>query len=157
MAKQAQVETQATVAAAAATRKQAIPNVAALSDDALRAALKKHGVSAQKVGAAKTRANLIRLARDAKLWDYRGDVVPAKYKAKYGATQNCGDTVAAHLTGESVDFLHDVAEANGIDFARWSHCNRGQLTMNLGNVLRGKIKRGEYVIVGTTEWNPENA
>lgn len=131
-----------------------ITNVAALSDAALRTKLRALHVD---VSDDATRTDLIRAARDANVWDYRGDVVPAHYKAKYGSAQNCGDDIAKHLVGTEVEFLQDVAEANGIDWNRWAHCNRGQKGMNLGNVLRGRIKRGEYVIVGVTEWNPDAA
>lgn len=131
-----------------------IANIAALSDPALRTKLRALHVN---VADDATRSTMIRAARDANVWDYRGDVVPAHFKARYGKEQNCGDDVAKHLVGCEVEFLQDVADANGIDFHRWDHCNRGQLTMNLGNVLRGRIKRGEYVIVGITEWNPDAA
>jgi hypothetical protein len=138
-----------------------IPNIARLTDAQLRAALIRHGLRPKKDA---SRAALIQAARNAKLWDYKGDVVPAHYKAKYGKAQNCGDSVSAEMVRpngmsmeEHLRFLADVADANGVDFARWDHCNYGQKVMNLGNVLRGKIKRGDYVIVGVTEWNEENA
>lgn len=138
--------------------KFAIPNVAALTDDALRAAIKKSGkATPQRLGKAKDRKALIKLARDLALWDYRGDVVPAAQKAKYGKAQTCGDSVAELLRQTDFDWLTAVANANDIRIDRWAHCNYGQTVMNLGNVLRGKIRRGEYVVIGTTEWNIENA
>lgn len=148
-----QVETQPQTTAPAAP-KMAIPNVASLTDAQLRAALKRNGV---QVGNRTGRPALIRAAKDAGLWDYRGDVVPASYKRKYGKAQTCGDSVAQHLVQRDIVYLTDVAEANGIDIKRWAHCQYGQVVMNLGNVLRGMIKRGDYVVIGTDEWNPENA
>lgn len=149
--------------------KQPIPNIAKLTTVALLAALAANGADYQHASEDEdgeptpyTRDEAIQSAKDAGLWDYSGNVVPLHYKQKYGAAQNCGDAVSTHLVrpaGMDQDvhlaFLADVADANEILFSRWDHCNYGQKVMNLGNVLRGKIKRGEYVIVGTTEWNPD--
>lgn len=148
-----QVETQAEATTATAS-KMAIPNIASLTDTQLRAALKRNGVV---VGSRTGRPALIKAAKDAGLWNYRGDVVPASYKRKYGKAQTCGDSVAQHLVQRDIHWLTDVAEANGIDIGRWAHCQYGQKVMNLGNVLRGMIKRGDYVVIGVEEWNPENA
>ena len=150
----------AVVEAATSAPRMAIPNIAALSDDALRAALRKNGRAPGLLG----REKLSAMAKEAQLWDYKGDVVPGHYKKKYGKTQNCGDALAvlmvrpANMEQEHhLAFLADVADANGIKFERWAHCNYGQKVMNLGNVLRGMVKRGDYVIVGVTEFNAENA
>lgn len=147
--------------------KQPIPNIAKLTTPALLAALAANGAEHQhEVEDGEPipfdRNEAIQSAKDAGLWDYQGNVVPLHYKQKYGAAQNCGDAVSTHMVrpaGMDQDlhlaFLADVADANGVQFSRWDHCNYGQKVMNLGNVLRGKIKRGEYVIVGVTEWNPD--
>ena len=71
-----------------------------------------------------------------------------KYQEKYGKAANCGDDVAECLKA-AVDAgtkLEDVAEANGIEW-RWAHLNKGMQRMNLGNVLRGIVGRGEQQVV----------
>ena len=71
-------------------------------------------------------------------------------------------SIPSILKGEDVNF---VAQANGIDAnEKWGDgriakgktpLNPGMVRMNLGNVLRGRVKRGEYVIVGIVEYNKE--
>jgi len=85
----------------------------------------------------------------------RSSIVPNHYKEKYGSAGNCGDELAAVLAEvsqvdgkASYSRLMDIAKQNGIDFSRWAHLNIGQQRMNLSNVLRGKLKRGEQVEVG---------
>lgn len=148
--------------AAVESTKTAIRNISALSTAALKKRLVDAGVD---VPAKANRARLIGLAREAGLWRYDGDQVPAKYKAKYGASQSCGDDVASVLKDQCTgadgrcdpDALANIAIANDLDLKRWQHLNIGMQRMNLGNVLRGMVKRGDYVIIGTSEWNPENA
>ena len=96
-------------------------------------------------------------------------IVPPKYKVKYkefGGT--CGDDMATVLKnavkgdGNRVDVtaLETVMVENGLDSDKWGTQNVGQRRMNLGNVLRARIKRGEFVQVGTEKWNetvPEEA
>lgn len=138
----------------------AIKNVAKLTDDALRAALIKHGV---EVLDDADRFKMIQLASEHNLWKYLGNVVPPEYKARYGATQRCGDEVSEALHsntrntngGVDLELVREIQHANGINPERWAHCNPGQQVMNTGNVLRGKIKRGEYVVIGVYEWNEE--
>lgn len=138
----------------------AIKNIAKLTDDALRAALIKNGI---EVAEDATRADMIKLAEDNNLWKYQGNVVPAEYKARYGATQRCGDEVSEALNsntrnangGVDLELVREIQVANNINPERWAHCNPGQQVMNTGNVLRGKIKRGEYVVIGVYEWNEE--
>jgi len=100
--------------------------------------------------------------------EYSGNVVPKKYKDKYGKNQNCGDPIAQAITAgvmtmveygtkrdgtgklkKSVnpDSLTEVQEANDIDGQRWAHLNPGMQVMNTSNVLRGKFWRGEAVTV----------
>lgn len=110
--------------------------------------------------------------------DERGSIVPARYKERYGKEQNCGDEMASVLSDYvnheeqvatddkggtktvkcvSITACQEVAEANDLidRFTAWANLNPGQIRMNLGNVLRGRIKRGEAVTVGEREW-PEN-
>lgn len=93
-----------------------------------------------------------------------GSIVPQKYRILYGAEQNCGDEMAIALTayvtdGEGdliLENLVEVAAMNQIAdrLARWVNkgLNGGLLRMNTGNVLRGKMRRGEAVAVGTKIW-----
>jgi hypothetical protein len=41
-----------------------------------------------------------------------------------------------------------VAKINGIDHSVYDHLNNGMRRMNIGNRLRGKLRRGEDVIIG---------
>lgn len=90
-------------------------------------------------------------------------IVPAKYKARYGKAGTVGDELADALTaychgedGISPMKIVEIGKQNGIDVLdRWGQRNLGQQRMNLGNVLRGRLKRGEYVRVGKDEWNVE--
>lgn len=146
------------------TTPAAIRNASAMTDKALRAFLAAHGVEHPK-GAR--RARLIAIAREAGLFGAHGDVVPAHHKARYGASQSCNDDIAEALAafvrvphptkpGKTVideALMRQVAEANEVDLDRWAHLNIGMVRMNLGNVLRGKVKRGENAIVGLSEWN----
>jgi len=77
---------------------------------------------------------------------FPGSVVPLAAKARYKAHGGtCGDAMAEAFRGCDQTEWAAVASANGIDFSRWSHLNNGQQRMNLGNVLRGKLRRGEQV------------
>ena len=97
--------------------------------------------------------------------DVPATIVPPKYKAIYAQFHDsCGDELAEYLrgylttkaqaaNGKSYDALDEVmwaqvATQNDIDSGRWSHLNNGQKRMNLGNVLRGKIRKGTDVVVG---------
>lgn len=90
----------------------------------------------------------------------RGSVVPEDYRLRYGADQNCGDDLAKRLTdlvtvteGKTshvdVEACERIASANGLAdrFDAWQTkgLNPGMLRMNLGNVLRGMVRRGEEV------------
>jgi len=89
-----------------------------------------------------------------------GNVIGKDYRSKYGRDQNCGDQVVAAFKDAVVgddedarcDALRAVANANDINYDRWSHLNIGMRRMNLGNVLRGMIKRGEAVTIGSQTW-----
>lgn len=107
-----------------------------------------------------------------------GSVVPTKYRILYGSDQNCGDEMALALTeyvtmgrankknpdgGLDRSKLREVAEANGIseNLQKWEDrgLNGGLLRMNVSNILRGMIRRGLEVRVGSQVWQarPEAA
>lgn len=94
-----------------------------------------------------------------------GSVVPPKYKKEYAKhDHSCGDGVAKALhqavvrtttlsrvfkngkaklsTSKSIDMatLSEIAANNDVDMGKWSHLSNGQQRMNLGNVLRGRIR-----------------
>lgn len=86
----------------------------------------------------------------------KGSVIPDDYRYRYGADQNCGDEMARNLTdrvtkpeGVDLEACRDIAARNGIEdrFDQWlaRDLNPGMVRMNLGNVLRGKLRRGETV------------
>lgn len=72
-------------------------------------------------------------------------VVPTKYRQEYGSKGNNGDHIATLLKESD---LAAVADANGIDLTRWAGKNVGMVRMNLGNVIRGRVRRGEKVMLG---------
>jgi len=130
------------------------------TDEEILDALKEAGI---KVAKKATRATMVRLLEQAGMWSvHAGSVVPDSYKILYGKQQNCGDDIADLLKTEDV---YGVAKANGIDSnEKWGEgrrakgktpLNPGMVRMNLGNVLRGRVKRGEYVVIGATEYNEE--
>jgi len=139
-----------------------IRNISSMSTAALRKRLIEAGC---EVPARCNKARLIEIARGDGLWNYSGNQVDPAKKAAYGASQSCDDDVAAALKDQVTgadgkcdpDALYDVAIANDLDPKCYSHLNIGMQRMNFGNVLRAMAKRGNYVIIGTTEWNPENA
>lgn len=87
--------------------------------------------------------------------DLRRSIVPPKYKAKYGKKEHCGDELGYAVSeivrdgkGQIVmEALAALATENGLSLDRWAHLNPGQQSMNLRNVLRGRVKRGEAVVV----------
>jgi hypothetical protein len=101
-----------------------------------------------------------------------GSIVPNKYRIKYGVTQRCGDDVAEELSGfvtlpragkKDIDGgldrarLRAVAEQNGLGdkLAEYEHreLNGGLLRMNISNILRGMVRRGERVQIGKRVWD----
>ncbi len=97
---------------------------------------------------------------------HKGNVVNKQKKQDYGAAQHCDDDMANVLaysvrtvnpdTNESyLDMakLRDIAKQNAISLDRWMHLNVGQIRMNFGNVLRGRVEAGVQVIVGDRIWN----
>lgn len=98
----------------------------------------------------------------------RGSVIPNNYREGYGCDQNCGDDVAVVLKDYcggglkdplNFDLLRNVAEANKITdrFDVWveKKLNPGMVRMNVGNVLRGMVRREEPVVIGDKRWNVE--
>lgn len=95
------------------------------------------------------------------------NVVPAKYRAKYGKEQNCGDEMAAALKKFVTNpdgtcnptTLEVVADANGLHETlmgyRNSGKNIGMQRMNIGNILRGRVKNGKKVTVGERVWEEQ--
>lgn len=69
-------------------------------------------------------------------------------KTESGAPSvHCGDVLASSMAGLDNDGIAKVARENKVDADKWSKLNFGQIRMNLGNVLRGMIRRGEKVTV----------
>mgnify|MGYP003631689186 FL=1 len=85
------------------------------------------------------------------------DVMTKDFMQKYGRSGSCGDRLADAMRGYLVDdetgrtnynnFVQ-LAKDNNVPSGKWDHLNRGQQRMLLGNVLRGKLRRGVDVIVG---------
>ena len=81
--------------------------------------------------------------------DRSGSVVPSKYKKEYGKEQSCGDSLANLLkvacTGKNgkSDYgrMQGIMKENGIETTRWADRNIGMIRMNLGNVLRCKLRK----------------
>ncbi len=120
------------------------------SDDEIIAALLKKKIKAPESWG---RDNLINAAEQAGIWvQVKASLVPDSYKERYGPSQNCGDEFAGLMAGNDVK---DIAADNGINLKRWKGKNPGMVRMNLGNVLRGRVKRGEYVVIDGHEFNPE--
>lgn len=83
-------------------------------------------------------------------------VVPRQWVKAYNANAlkgTCGDPIAYKMADATqTDGKPDPAkinalgDLNGIDVqARWGKRNIGMQRMNLGNMLRGRLKRGEEV------------
>jgi hypothetical protein len=85
-----------------------------------------------------------------------GSVVPEEYRERYKPHRNpngkmshsCADAVAKRLNGSTGEELAALASRLGIRAAwrRWGDRNFGMKRMNLGNMLRGMIRRGEITI-----------
>jgi len=99
----------------------------------------------------------------------RGSVIPDHYRHQYGVEQSCGDDVAKTLTalvtdpktGVDLEACRTVAAANEVEdrFDVWmaKDLNPGMVRMNLGNVLRGRFRRGEVVVIGDARFNTVEA
>ena len=78
-------------------------------------------------------------------------------KESYGKKAHCGDDIATRLKAhfakyETKDTKQKAFEtlcfANGLNPSRWEHLNFGMQRMNLGNVLRGLVAKGEHTLEG---------
>lgn len=89
-------------------------------------------------------------------------IVPLKFKAKYAsANGTCGDDMALELKAATtrlnadkreeldVDALWAIAAQNKLDVSKYVNLNNGQKRMNVGNKLRGLLKAGHDVVIGT--------
>jgi ribosomal protein L12E/L44/L45/RPP1/RPP2 len=94
------------------------------------------------------------------------EVVRRKYRMKYAETDNhCNDALAVAFHDATqvstgvlpIVAIKQIAAANGVDLKRWEKHNPGMIRMNLGNVLRGKLRRGETVHVGKQTFKPEKS
>lgn len=93
------------------------------------------------------------------------EVVRRRYRMRYAETDNhCNDAMAVAFYGEcrvegevSLDKLKEIAAANAVDLGRWRGRNIGMIRMNLGNVLRGKLRHGEQVKIGKQTFKPEKS
>jgi len=85
-------------------------------------------------------------------------VVPKRWQEVYAKSELKGtndDRIARALaeatkTAGKADpaKIKAIGEMNGIDVeARWGKRNVGMQRMNLGNVLRGRVKRGEQIVL----------
>lgn len=97
-----------------------------------------------------------------------GSIVKGKYKAQYAENEGIlkgsnGDDMAAALKtftdndGDmNIDALRRVARDNKIEFAKYENMkNNGQKRMIVGNILRGMIRKGKDVKVGTQSFRGE--
>lgn len=66
-----------------------------------------------------------------------------KQYEKVNGSANCGDAIGLALAGADRDALLAFARSVGIDIDKYSHLNAGQQRMNVGNRLRGLVKKGE--------------
>ncbi len=132
----------------------------------LQSALTKAGVEFENDATKKTLQALLNNVEVGETEDepkVGASIVPNKYKTIYGKSGNCGDDLASVLTAATTDEkgkttpskLVEIMSENGLDTSRWENLNIGQRRMNLGNVLRSRLKRGEHVSIAGTEWNTE--
>lgn len=92
-----------------------------------------------------------------------GNIVPKEWQEKVAENGgNNGDGLAwameKYLHGKDlVPALEKLGRLNGIDVkAQWGDNNPSMQRINLGNVLRGMIRRDEKVVVSEIcKWNPE--
>ena len=69
-------------------------------------------------------------------------VVPEMYRKKYGKDGNCGDDVAGFLSDfDPSEVLEEAVNVGLIVEGQYDHVNPGMGRMNVGNRIRGKIRR----------------
>lgn len=59
-----------------------------------------------------------------------------------------GDEIADLLVGKSKEQLSKIFTDNGYDPSKYKHLNSGMTRMTLGNLLRGRARKGEGVKIG---------
>ena len=93
-------------------------------------------------------------------------IVPASFKKLYAEHDGSnGDKIAAAFKSYTTttnkdgrecmdeDKLAEVAKANGIDIKAYAKMNNGQKRMNVGNKLRGMLKQGNTVSIGSLKFS----
>lgn len=89
--------------------------------------------------------------------DAKKDVVPSQYRERYKATGGTtGDFVGVQLQKigkDGLPALHAVMKENGIAADRWGALNPGQQRMNLSNVLRSRLFKGESITILGKQYN----
>lgn len=74
-------------------------------------------------------------------------VISHQQKAAWNASaEDALDAALRTASDGENDWAVQVAHENRVAF-KWAHLNPGMQRMNLGNVLRGKLRRGEKVQV----------
>jgi hypothetical protein len=72
----------------------------------------------------------------------------AESMAGFCQMADTGKTGKANRTVTDLERVLEVANENGIDAkAKWGHLNNGMVRMNLSNVLRARLAKGEKVTV----------
>lgn len=134
----------------------------ALNLDEIKSALNTAGVVFNKRhGLAKLTALAAEHGLDTTKARVSNSIVPEKFKKRYGKDHNCGDELASVMRDACNDKkgkcderkLAEVMAQNSIAGDRWAGLNLGQQRMNLGNVLRNRLKNGEFVQVGEIKFN----
>ncbi len=89
------------------------------------------------------------MARKPKRTTKSKGIISAEYRKEHvpGPLARALHAALAAEDGIDTEALAAIAEENDIDPKRWSHLNPGQRMMNLGNVLRGKLRRDEGVTI----------
>ena len=102
---------------------------------------------------------------EGKPYSFRDKIMGDGYRETYRPhNDSCGDDVAGALTeatmnGDgkvSLSALSDVAKANEIDPTKYNHLNNGMQRMNIGNCLRGRLRKGFDVVIGDKTFKAEN-
>ena len=127
------------------------------TNEQIVAALAKKGI---KVLASLDRKLLVRLAGQNGLINSGNSKISAKKKNEYGKDQHCGDELALILKeyckGRVAEAVIEIGRANNIDVQKkYGNLNPGMQRMNLGNVLRNRIRNGYKVVIGNDIWNKE--
>lgn len=88
--------------------------------------------------------------------DSPGDMVGKKYRELYGKVGHNGDNIALVLKefclgeGGKIDIakVQRLCKDNKIEYDKYTHLNVGMQRMVVGNILRGKHRKGETIKVG---------